>query len=52
MAALASSVFTVKGYKSILSAQSKMYSAKEPQINLNDVFCTHTEKEDLNYENS
>ena len=51
-AALASSVFTVKGYKSILSAQAKMYSAKEPQIDLNDVFCTHTETEGLNYENS
>ena len=43
-AALASAVFTVKGYKSILSAQSKSHPAKENRVNLNDVFCAHEEE--------
>ena len=46
-AALASSVFTVKGFKSILSAQSKLRSArKETRFDLNDVFCAHADEED------
>ena len=43
-AALAASVFTVKGYKSILSAQSRLHPAKEKRVNLNDVFCAHEEE--------
>lgn len=42
-AALASSVFTVKGYKSILSGQSKLHPAKEQRVDLNDIFCAHEE---------
>ena len=42
-AALASSVFTVKGFKSILSAQAKRHPAKEKRIDLNDIFCAHEE---------
>ena len=49
-AALASSVFTVKGYKSILSAKSKMHPAKTRSVDLNDVFCTHEESEGMDYE--
>lgn len=46
-AALASSVFTMKGFKSILSAQSKLRSArKETRFDLNDVFCAHADEED------
>ena len=45
-AALASSVFTVKGYKSILRAQSKLHpERKEKQLDLNDVFCAHEDEE-------
>ena len=44
-AALASSVFTVKGFKSILSAQSKIHPEKERRKDLNDIFCAH-DKED------
>ena len=51
-AALASSVFTVKGFKSILSAQSRIHPAKEHRTDLNDVFCVHEEKEDPDYGNS
>ena len=51
-AALAASVFTVKGYKSILSAQSRLHPAKEKRVNLNDVFCAHEEKEGSGYGNS
>jgi hypothetical protein len=51
-AALASSVFTVKGYKSILSAQSRIHPAKANRINLNDVFCAHEDKEGSDYGNS
>ena len=51
-AALASSVFTVKGFKSILSAQSRIHPAKTSRVNLNDVFCAHKEKEDPDYGNS
>lgn len=43
-AALASSVFTVKGFKSILSAQTKLHPAKETRVNLNDIFCAHDEE--------
>lgn len=43
-AALASSVFTVKGYKSILSAQSKLHPEKKKKIDLNDIFCAHDEE--------
>lgn len=42
-AAIASSVFTVKGYKSILSAKSKGKPIKTCPVNLNDVFCAHEE---------
>jgi len=44
-AALASSVFTVKGFKGILSAQSKYHPEKKKQIDLNDVFCAHMGEE-------
>ena len=43
-AALASSIFTVKGFKSILSAQAKLHPAKEEHIDLNDIFCAHDEE--------
>ena len=43
-AALASSVFTVKGYKSILGGLSKRSTAKEKRIDLNEVFCVHNEE--------
>ena len=43
-AALASSVFTVKGFKSILSAQAKLRPKKEKQVDLNDIFCAHGEE--------
>lgn len=43
-AALASSVFTVKGYKSILSAQSKSHAAADKIADLNDIFCAHDEE--------
>jgi hypothetical protein len=51
-AALASSVFTVKGYKSILSAQSRIHPAKAKHVNLNDVFCAHEDREGSDYGNS
>ena len=51
-AALASSVFTVKGYKSILNSQSGIHPAKASRIDLNTVFCAHDEKEDSDYGNS
>ena len=51
-AALAASVFTVKGYKSILSAQSRIHPAKANRVNLNDVFCAHEDKEGSDYGNS
>ena len=44
-AAIASSVFTVKGFKSILSAQSKHHPPKEKRIDLNDIFCAHDEED-------
>ena len=45
-AALASYVFTVKGYKSILSAQAKLFQKKEERsINLNDIFFAHNEED-------
>ena len=43
-AALASSVFTVKGFKSILSAQSRFHPAKDERLDLNDIFCAHMEE--------
>lgn len=43
-AALAASVFTVKGFKSILGAQSRLHSKKETRIDLNDIFCSHEEE--------
>ena len=43
-AALVSSVFTVKGYKSILSAQSKSHAAEDKNTDLNDIFCAHDEE--------
>lgn len=43
-AALASSVFTVKGFKSILSAQAKAHPSKETQVSLDDIFCAHEEE--------
>ena len=51
-AAIASSVYTVKGYKSILSAQAKYHPAKEKQIDLNDVFCAHMDGEGSTHGNS
>ncbi|MBQ7569132.1 hypothetical protein IJT17_10080 [bacterium] len=51
-AALAASVFTVKGFKSILSAQSKLHPSKENRVNLNDVFCAHEEEEEHGYGHS
>ena len=51
-AALASSVFTVKGFKSILSAQSRIHPAKTNRVNLNDVFCVHEDKEVSDHGNS
>jgi hypothetical protein len=50
-AAIASSVFTVKGYKSILSAKARLQPAKTRPVNLNDVFCAHEEKEGPGDEN-
>lgn len=45
-AAYVSSVFTVKGFKSILSAQAKQHPVeKKKQVNLNDIFCAHSEEE-------
>ena len=43
-AALASSVFTVKGFKSILGAQARLHPVKEKHIDLNDIFCVHDEE--------
>lgn len=45
-AALASGVFTVKGYKSILSAQTKSHPSNTNRVDLNDIFCSHDEYED------
>lgn len=51
-AAYVSSVFNVKGYKSILSAQAKRHPVeKKKQINLNDIFCAHNEEEESTDEN-
>ena len=51
-AAYVSSVFNVKGYKSILSAQAKRHPVeKKKQINLNDIFCAHNEEEESADEN-
>lgn len=47
-AALASSVFTVKGFKSILAAQAKLHPMKEKRIDLNDIFCAHDEEGSAN----
>ena len=47
-AALASSVFTVKGFKSILAAQAKLHPTKEERIDLNDIFCAHDEEGSAN----
>ena len=44
--AIASSVFTVKGVKSILSAQSKLHPSTASKLDLNNIFCAH-EEEDL-----
>ena len=44
--AVASSVYTVKGYKSILNAQAKAHPSQKEQVNLNDVFCAHEEVKD------
>ena len=45
-AAIASSVFTVKGFKSILSAQTKLHpNRQEKKLDLNDVFCAHADEE-------
>ncbi len=44
-AALASSVFTVKGFKSILNAQSRLHPSKASHADINDVFCVHEDKE-------
>ena len=43
-AAICSSIFTVKGFKSILSAQSKLHPTKAKSPNLNDIFCAHNEE--------
>ena len=44
-AACASSVFTVKGFKSILGAQAKLHSpARKKPVDLNDIFCAHGEE--------
>ena len=43
-AAISSSIFTVKGFKSILSAQSKLHPTKAKSPNLNDIFCAHNEE--------
>ena len=52
-AAYASSVFTVKGFKSILSAQAKQHPVeKKKQVNLNDIFCAHDEEEGSDNGNS
>ncbi len=45
-AALASGVFTVKGFKSILSAQSRMYPVRKKHLDLNSVFCVHDDDEE------
>ena len=51
-AAYMSSVFNVKGFKSILSAQAKRHPAeKEKQIDLNDIFCAHSDEEESADEN-
>ena len=44
-AALTSGVFTVKGYKSILSAQTKSHPVNTNQIDLNDIFCSHDDED-------
>ena len=44
-AALASGIFTVKGYKSILSAQTKSHPTYTNQIDLNDIFCSHDDED-------
>ncbi len=49
-AALASSIFTVKGFKGILSAQSRRHPANEVRVDLNAIFCAH-EEEDPYYGN-
>ena len=47
-----SSVFNVKGFKSILSAQAKQHPVeKKKQVNLNDIFCAHNEEEGSTDEN-
>lgn len=43
-AALAAYAFTVKGYKSILGAQTKTHQKTERKTDLNDIFCAHNEE--------
>ena len=51
-AAYVSSAFTVKGFKSILSAQAKQHPVeKKKQVNLNDIFCAHSGEEGFADEN-
>lgn len=50
-AALVSAVFTVKGFKGILSAHSRSHPVKEKQIDLNEVFCVHMDEEGSANEN-
>jgi len=51
-AAYVSSVFNVKGFKSILSAQAKRHPAeKAKQVDLNDIFCAHSDEEESTDEN-
>ncbi len=45
-AAIASSVYTVKGYKSILSAQTKSHQKNDSKVDLNDILCVHVEEDD------
>jgi hypothetical protein len=43
-AAVDASVLTVKGFKSILSAQTRIHPAQEKRPDLNDIFCSHVEE--------
>jgi len=47
-AALAANVFSVKGFKSILGAQARLHPEEKKHIDLNDIFCAHTEEGSAN----
>lgn len=44
-AALESAIYTVKGFKSILSVEARHAKASSAKLNYNDLFCTHEEED-------